>query len=561
MEYYSTCLCNKRGGIGTSAEQVVEKCEKADRVQLYYTDYKSEDEPAATNPVYPTTHASVVWYKDTGSSVQDVIASMKSDLESFNLALQSKGLYCTRIADDCYTDSGVMALSARQGMILWKELMKMRDPGYSKISAIDKDGFLYRVEYQNYDFTEAFNYFNGENTYLPEGASALTVGKGSLFGKNFDSLYDNTVSFLVSTPATYNRNAVLGLATGIKGLSKDNVLTAYQEKTYLDGFTVLPYALQDGINEYGLAASLSFVSNDAVGACDGTVPRGTNVVTLYDAMLVRYVLDNFKTLDEAEDFMLNKARIFTSPNLTANGLEARLVLTAKGESPRIYEWTPDENGLWRVSLVEDYSITTGFYQGNLVLPSSGFVYTPVDINGTLGHSPKENGISALSHGLERYNLAKAKYEALGSTEEAVLAYLADLFQTTQYNEYQAPFWYSEYSGIKELTNEVATTKSTWGKVIQEWKMKFAYRTRVSGEENYGTKQSLYSVVYNLDNKTLTLVSQEKETEENNAKFTEVTLKTLEDIIGRLEDLNTIDKSTLVAAINELVARVTALENK
>ena len=55
--------------------------------------------------------------------------------------------------------------------------------------------------------------------------------------------------------------------------------------------------------------------------------------------------------------------------------------------------------------------------------------------------------------------------------------------------------------------------------------------------------------------------QEKETEENNAKFTEVTLKTLEDIIGRLEDLTTIDKSTLVAAINELVARVTALENK
>lgn len=114
----SGCLCNRPAGAETTAEKKVAEVVNVPAKQLYYTNYKSSKELGETNPIYPKTHSSVVMYKDTGVSIEDVLEKLTLNVEKNTKDLSSMGKHHLRIADDLVTDSTVIALSARQGGVL-----------------------------------------------------------------------------------------------------------------------------------------------------------------------------------------------------------------------------------------------------------------------------------------------------------------------------------------------------------------------------------------------------------------------------------------------------------
>ena len=154
---------------------------------------------------------------------------------------------------------------------------------------------LYEVTFDEY--SAEFPSSSAAYEQMTGDMACSCVRSGGFVGRNFDYFMNQCPTFVIRTTAKEGRYAAVGVGR-LAQMNSETVENGLpQEKLDL-----LPWFLLDGMNEKGLVVT----SNVLYKADWGEVPHtGTNpgAPELNDVLLVRPLLDNCATVDEAVEYM------------------------------------------------------------------------------------------------------------------------------------------------------------------------------------------------------------------------------------------------------------------
>lgn len=407
------------------------------------------------------------------------------------------------VADDLNTDSSAKALSARQGKAL-REMVEDLGGAHNAYDSIEKIApYLYSLNYSNLDYDYAYEYYRTHFIDIDGGCSA--VRNGNFYGRNYDWTYDNTAAFVIRTPHEKNRAASIAICAGIPELSDSFV----ESRGYSELYKALPFRTLDGINEYGVFCNDNVVPKGEAG--EGIPTTGTNPdssVSICMLMLPRYILDHYKSAAEA---------VADIPNLNVYAPESESfahyeihTLLGDANSTYIIEYVNNE------VVIVDFSDSSKAYY-NRPYMTNFFISLLHDLNedGTITRntdsSVNQCGVTKYGAGLERYNILAQNY-AEGSTHDGMVSLMKKVRYTNAYKDETLPRWNSESvgdytaAGYKDIT--ITSPDSDFDlpySISQEW---FLNRSRTDGS----TWQTVTCSVYDIQNKVLTLISQEDNVE-------------------------------------------------
>lgn len=216
-------------------------------------------------------------------------------------------------------------------------------------------------------------------------------------------------------------------------------------------------------------------------------------------MFIRYVLDNFKTADEAIDYIQKYVAINVDSKLHEMHYQCHFLL---GDENKTYVVEFINNRLVAI----EHNISTNFYISGVTFNEDGRVYTPANVE--FGHYASENGITPHGSGLERYNLIVDNYEGI-ETKGDMASLMDDLTYTNAYKVETFPQWYTEFVGERGLTVDSSaldyeTPDASGLSVMDVARKQYQERTRTQGS----TWQSTHSSIYDLEKKKLYLTVQE-----------------------------------------------------
>jgi len=338
---------------------------------------------------------------------------------------------------------------------------------YTKPQKVDE--YLYSIEYSKYDLEKMVRFtdflFHGKNK-LP-GPACSAVRCDSLFGRNFDWSYDEMPEFVITTTSAPGRYASIGIASPISVL-KDKQVKGLVGAIVLDkllAFTV------DGINEKGVACCVNVVPQ---GDCGYTVGTNPDKPKMYAAILVRYVLDNAASANEAIE-LLDSRDFYTT---IAFGLkEDYHFLIADSTSTYVVEFVDN-----RTVVLKDERIMTNFYLSE--------------------------GVTTHAIGVERYEILKKGYAEAGSAE-GMRNLLKSVWYSNFYLEKDSP-WLSELCELNLPygldATETTTSPEKFEKPLKEELSKYQNRDRKDPK----TWHSVHTSIYNLNTGTLSVSTQESD---------------------------------------------------
>lgn len=352
--------------------------------------------------------------------------------------------------------------------------------------------YLYELEYSNLDYNYAKSYFNSRKVVFNPGACS-SMKKDGFIGRYLDWYYSLLSEAIIHTSKMANRYASVGVAGGLEGLTQEFIES--QEPSML--YKLLPFYLQDGINEKGLYCSMNVVPND-YGTTYGTIPSIELRESVCAIMLVRYILDNFATVSEAVDYLSNYVSVFMPKYLADNGYEVHFMLSDDTSSEAyILEFVNNQISISRSNIM------TNFFLHGVSFNSDGSVYTQADLS--QGHSPiTHNGITPYGSGLERFNRLNTLREGVEDLESMAEA-MESVLYTNTYNPDTTPFWFSEYVYPKFNINlNTLPNDPTLVEVISLKERDFENRVRGDGK----TWQTTHGCIYDLVNKQIHIFVQE-----------------------------------------------------
>jgi len=355
---------------------------------------------------------------------------------------------------------------------------------------------LYGVDFYSLDYEQAAEYFKKNNPISSSGACS-SVHSGNFFGGNLDWFYDNEVEFVVRTPRKDGRLATLGLAGLITNLTKD----AVEHGRHSDLHWLIPFCLNDGINEAGVYCKTNVVPADK-GTTTRTIPEAEAVDEICSSMLVRYVLDKFRSAAEAVAYLQQHVCVYASKKLKDMHYEAHWMI---GDSQHCYVVEIIDNHI----ISNECDVMTNFFIDGVTFNEDGKVWTPADV--ASGHQASDNGITAHGSGLERFNLAIDMLQDAGS-KAGMRALMNALLYSKTYLSAPAvadPVWHSEYVG--QLT--VDDPASAFEGIEAQQAEAFLLRDRDIPETEPRTWHSTHSSVYDVRTGKLYLLSQEDSSHE------------------------------------------------
>lgn len=347
--------------------------------------------------------------------------------------------------------------------------------------------YLYNVGFLSIDYEYAKSYFESHD--IPVSGACSAVRNGNLYGRQFDWTYDETVEFVVDIPQCGNRFASLGIAGSISALTEESMSGDIE-----DAMKLVPFFTQDGINEYGLTVSTLVVPSE--GNSNVSVPTVEQRESLCGIMLVRYMLDHFKTAHEAVNYISKYVSVWFPSKLHEMDYEQHYIVADKTDT-YILEFV---NNAAVITDVSDHPYTTNFLINDVIFNEDGTVYTPATL--ASGSPTTDNHITDHGSGLERYNLIADGYSTC-NTIEGMRALLSELNYTRAYSTSEDPsdpYWYTEF-----VANDIHcdSTVSEFSEVVEEAGTAYSSRTR-----NGATWQTVHSVVYDISAKTMSLITQE-----------------------------------------------------
>lgn len=388
------------------------------------------------------------------------------------------------------------------------------------VSLIPTDNpYLYEASFANYDKAKAMEYFSR----TPSSGGCSAVRSGNFYGRNLDWTFDNAVDFVVKTPHIANRYATIGVTSCMASLTKEVVEEVCGGGAYAQDLEVVPWAIVDGINEHGVVCNINVVPNDKEDATP-TIPKVSKKETIYATMVPRFVLDNFKTAEEAATYLRDYVEIKIYPKDQELGFENHFMIADKDKT-FVVELVDKE-----VRLFEGQQIMTNFHIDGVTFNDDGTVYTNADAEE--GHLPtEENGITEHGSGLERYNLAVRALEDGDLDKDGMRDLMTSLFYTNAYKTETNPFWYSEFVGIEETTVDTPADDETLTAVVNAAIGLYQETTREKGD----TWHSTHSSVYDIAQRKLYLVAQEDEDIEYEFSFDYYTKEQVDELLRSIED--------------------------
>ena len=346
--------------------------------------------------------------------------------------------------------------------------------------SLDKvNDYFYESSYGALDYAMAKEYFKSKAPEINMGA-CISLRKDNKFGRNLDWLYSEQVDFVVRT------NNTIGIAGGLSGLTR----TVVEEDKKNELFKIMPFYLQDGINKHGVFANINVVPVDAVyGPTTYTEPWISKQEEICSLMLVRYIIDNFKTAADAVAYIRDYVSVYMPTGLIDMGYEVHFMV---GDKNNTYVIEFINNRVF----VLDREVMSNFYLKDFIPNEDGTAYSIVDVP---DHIPSmENGLRPMSAGVERYNIA-----VKGLADDTDFRELMNSMLYTK--SYSIPegesFWYSEFvGGDRTIDSEASEFSAT----IAAAKNAYINRRR----DNPITWQTTHSCIYDLDNLSINVVSQE-----------------------------------------------------
>lgn len=277
------------------------------------------------------------------------------------------------------------------------------------------------------------------------------VRNGNYYGRNLDFFISEYSEFIVHIPAKEGRHASIGVCR--LETATDSIIEAGLPKEQLD---ILPWGVFDGINDAGLFCNMNVTPYEDGGDNPGTNPGKPD---LYNVFLVRALLDNCGSVDEAIEYINNHNVI--GRNLGGFNLH---FMIGDPEKNVVVEFIDNK------PVVKEQNIMTNFYVN---LPE-------------LTHG---------ADGVERYEILKANYAQGGESMEGMRNLMKSVRFSQTYDLNTDPFWKSEFHengrfawnapldsilAAQSVQDQIAHFKhyAETGEYKPEWKLWFTTHTSV-----------------------------------------------------------------------------------
>lgn len=370
--------------------------------------------------------------------------------------------------------------------------------GYDGLKRVEDR--LYEISYDSIDYTLADKIFSKDGIQA-SAAGCSSVRNCNYYGRNLDWFFDDCVEVVVHTKAHNDRLATLGVVGAVSAINKTDIDSG-KIKEKMD---LIPFAVVDGINEKGVFMNVNVVPGyDLEKPNDVIMPSGEVEATINSGMLVRFVLDNFSSAEEAVKYLQEHVSLQMNENLKKLHYETHWML---GDEFHTYILEMVDNKLVAVSTDKESDtnlagrpIMTNFY---LTLPEVRF---NADGKLEINHDgkPNKSGITPHGAGLERYNLAVDEYKEAG-TFLGMLKLMYDLNYSRMYNIYLEDPWYSE------LADGDITNSSPVGDYVNRDKRIADYRNRDRADGTNGIWITTHTSIYDIASRQLYITVGEEMT--------------------------------------------------
>ena len=226
--------------------------------------------------------------------------------------------------------------------------------------------YFYALSYNSIDYNFANEYFKNKYFGTKElTANCTVVGKGNIIGRNFDYYYNDKVSFLTRTARHNGLYSVMGMAGQVNTLTKEFV----ESREYDEAYKILPFMLQDGINEHGLFVEINVVPTGDKGITTGTIPTDTRTDDVCMLMLVRYILDHYNSVEEVAHELPKHVSIY-APNSDNLKAEYHFFIKDKDQA-KIIEFI--NNSIVFIDCNANNQFMTNFYMYGVSKNESGHI--------------------------------------------------------------------------------------------------------------------------------------------------------------------------------------------
>lgn len=302
--------------------------------------------------------------------------------------------------------------------------------------------FLYEIDFGNIDYSYAKEYFKSK-VPVSEVGSCSSVRNGKFYGRSLDWLYDNHVDFVVHTPKSESRNAVLGVSGIVPGLFKGDV---DNDNVIFDGwemFKVLPFYLLDGVNDKGVFANSNVVPLDNEAEPTTEVPATVEERDRLCALMVpRFILDNFSSAEAAIDYIKKYVTVYFPQGFLDIKYQLHFQV-GDFDSSYVIDFIDGK------MLFTKSNYMTNFQVNGTIFNKDGKVYTPADVEIDEENKPTvKNNVHPHGAGLERWNLIVDAYRS-ASTKDNMRRLMDSLFYSRAYKgtpDVPEKFWNSETVG-------------------------------------------------------------------------------------------------------------------
>ena len=320
--------------------------------------------------------------------------------------------------------------------------------------------YLYETTISDLDYKFAQEYF--ENRYKWELWACSSVRNWNFVWRNYDRYYDEAPEFIIHIPATEDRHASINVAVL---RTTDEMVQQWLSEEELK---TLPFMAVDWLNDSWVAININVVPTWDLWFTTWTNPEWENLSAIN---VVRYILDKADSVDHAIE-LLKQVNIY-APMTETFTQEVHFMISDSTKTV-VVEFVNNE------IVVIDESIMTNYYLSNELTPHA--------------------------NGIERHNLLKENYD-LWSSQTGMIDLMKKVWYTNLYKPETNPFRYSEYymnrwdDSYWDLT--INSEPEDLAQLIENSNTKFLNR-----ERNWIFWQTVHTSVYDLENKTLTIIPQE-----------------------------------------------------
>ena len=340
--------------------------------------------------------------------------------------------------------------------------------------ATNGDEYLYTITYSDLDYFTVCEYMKGLYGVVDmKPAACSAVRNGRYYGRNLDYYVNECADLVITMKASKDRFASIGTSADFPPVTKK----AIDEGTLSEmDYAAAAYYMNDGINEFGVAINSNVVP---AGECDHTSGTNPGAPTIVSNGVVRYVLDHAKSVDHAIE-LLRGVNIAT-PSTDDFHFESHWMISDPEKTVVVEIWNNE-------LVVVDDCVITNFY---------------------LSHPDSPMGI-----GHERYDILKAHYDE-GASADGMESLMKRVWYSNAYSSKADPIWYSDglSDGCGFTWDDIKSGdyQDVMDEMILEGEKAYVSVDYQKALRDGSVWYTTHSIVYDLENQTMSLICQENDT--------------------------------------------------